>query len=449
MKSQRLRPLVHVTRGRCAALAILAVSLAAGGCGAGTPAPRTGWLDGSPAAADAENHVAADERFGASDGRLKETGVPAPGIAAKPVTIDREPTPTTAALEGLKAGSVDDNVAFDAFLKYRTGFLDKKLDAHDIDVSRRVLVHVKNAAGEPILGADVTIVSPDGTVLGSARSDVHGLAVLFPEVTTGTQQAQGLLRIDAKLGEAKATTNVADRSDESNMVLATDAVAPKALDVLFLIDATGSMGDEITRLRDTMASVSERVSKLPGAPDVRFGLTVFRDRGDAFVTRTFDFTGDVSKIETALKDVEAGGGGDTPESVNAGLHDALAKPTWRDDSGTVRLVFLIGDAAPHLDYQSDPDYISSARDAAKRGIAIEPIASSGLDDQGEYIFRQTALLTGGRFSFLTYGADGESPGTTTKHHVSGYDTLSLDDLVVRMIQDEIGAKDTAPTPQQP
>ena len=138
MKSQRLRPLIHVTRGRCAALAILALSLAAGGCGAGSSAPRTGWLDGSPAEADAEHHVAAGERFGASDGRLKEAGVPASGVAAKPVIIDRAPIPTTASLGGLKAGSVDDNVAFAAFLKYRFEFLDKKLDAHDVDVSRRV-----------------------------------------------------------------------------------------------------------------------------------------------------------------------------------------------------------------------------------------------------------------------------------------------------------------------
>lgn len=188
-----------------------------------------------------------------------------------------------------------------------------------------------------------------------------------------------------------------------------------------------------------MAGVARRVSETPNAPAPRFGLTVFRDRGDAYVTRTFDFTSDVAAIEKALSEVVADGGGDTPEAVNEALRDALAKPSWRDEPGAVKLVFLIGDAAPHLDYPGDADYVAESLTAAKRGITIHPIASSGLDPQGEYVFRQIALLTGGRFSFLTYGADGATPGDTTPHDVGDYSALSLDDLVVKLVREEIGA----------
>ena len=218
---------------------------------------------------------------------------------------------------------------------------------------------------------------------------------------------------------------------------ADTARAPVALDVMFVIDATGSMGDEIEQLKANLASISDRLEQLPAQPDVRFAMTVFRDRGDAFVTRTFDFTSDIKAFQVALRAVEADGGGDTPESVNAALYDAVHKPAWRGGD-TVSLAFLIGDAAPHLDYQDDPDYTTSVVAAAQRGIKIEPIASSGLDDQGEYIFRQVAELTGGRFSFLTYGAAGApEPGDATTTHVKDYSVLSLDDLVVRLVGEEL------------
>ncbi len=155
------------------------------------------------------------------------------------------------------------------------------------------------------------------------------------------------------------------------------------------------------------------------------------------MTRTFDFTNDVGAFQDALRAVEADGGGDTPEAVNAAVSDAIHKPAWRGGD-TVSLAFVVGDAAPHLDYPDDPDYAAEVFEAAKRGIKIEPIASSGLDDQGEFVFRQLAQLTGGRFSFLTYGAAGAgTPGDSTTHHVKDYSVLSLDDLVVRLVGDEL------------
>ena len=164
-------------------------------------------------------------------------------------------------------------------------------------------------------------------------------------------------------------------------------------------------------------------------------MTVYRDRGDLFVTRTFDFTVDVDDFTDALAEVRADGGGDTPEDLNAAFHEALTAPSWRGDD-TVKLVFLVADAPPHLDYDG-PDYAATAKEAARRGVKMMPIASSGLDDQGEYVFRQLAQLTMGRFTFLTYGADVASPGDGTTHHASDYAVLALDDLVVRLVSDEL------------
>ena len=83
-------------------------------------------------------------------------------------------------------------------------------------------------------------------------------------------------------------------------------------------------------------------------------------------------------------------------------------------------------------YAQDYDYTEEMIEANSRGIKIFAIASSGLDDQGEYIFRQIAQHTMGRFIFIVYGA-----GRTTPHHVGQYTIEQLDSLVVRLVEEEL------------
>ena len=162
------------------------------------------------------------------------------------------------------------------------------------------------------------------------------------------------------------------------------------------------------------------------------------DRGDLFETRTFDLTEDQGAFSAALDEVQADGGGDTPEDLNAGLRDALDKQSWRGDDA-VKLVFVVADAPPHLDYADSTSYATTVVDAAARGIKILPIGASGLDPQGEYVMRQLAQVTLGRFVFLTYGVDGASPGDSTPMSVERdqYSVLPLDELVVQLVADEL------------
>jgi hypothetical protein len=135
--------------------------------------------------------------------------------------------------------------------------------------------------------------------------------------------------------------------------------------------------------------------------------------------------------------VYADGGGDYPEDLNTALANAIHEPEWRVEE-TVSLIFLVADAPPHLDYDQQNHYAVEMLNAAERGIKIYPIASSGLDSQGEYIFRQMAQATGGRFIFLTYGAGGPgSTGTETDFEVSDYTVASLDALVVKIVEEEL------------
>jgi hypothetical protein len=359
-------------------------------------------------------------------------GAPSPSTAAGKAAAPGRPSvppadgviapPANRQGPGLRAGSVDDNAAFADYLKYRDEFRRLGITVHDIDVSIRHVVTVVDEAGQPLLGATVTAGDQE------VRTGADGRALLFGNIGG----------FSARWGDKAVTVDFGqDAGREHRVTIPVRRAEGRAkLDVLFLIDTTGSMGDEIDRLKESVRSVAERISGLPGNSDLRLGMTVYRDRGDLFVTRTFDFTSSVDVFKTALAEVRAGGGGDTPEDLNAGLHQAVTSPSWRGDD-TVKLMFLIADAPPHLDYQDGPDYADDVRAAARRGIKIMPIASSGLDDQGEYVFRQLAQITMARFTFLTYGADGASPGDQTDHHVSDYAVLALDDLVVRLVADEL------------
>lgn len=348
----------------------------------------------------------------------------------------------------LRAGEVDDNAQWDDYLLYRRQY--QGLPVHDRDVSERYLIEVKDAQGQPVLGADVRIFLANGgqrQEIYSARTYANGQALFHPlaldlsleQVDSFVVEVQKdnlvedftLTRLNAQVTTSfserwTVTLDTQQRFDRLN------------LDVLFLIDATGSMADEIAKIQDTIFDVSARIDALPGQPDVRYGMVTYRDRGDTYVTQTYDFTPDVQEFSRDLSTVEADGGGDTPESLNEALHEALSGVEWRGGD-TVQLIFLVADAAPHLDYPQDYDYAVEMENAARRGIKIFPLASSGLDEQGEYIYRQLAQYTMGRFLFLTYAGptNGGAPGDVTTHHVEDYSVENLDDLLVKLVEGEL------------
>jgi hypothetical protein len=204
------------------------------------------------------------------------------------------------------------------------------------------------------------------------------------------------------------------------------------------------MSDEIGQLQDNILAISSQIADLPTDTDIRYGLVTYRDRGDEYVTRQHDFVSDVEEFQETLNAVVAADGGDAPESLNAALHVAVQDMSWRGDDA-IKLIFLVADAEPHLDYEADYDYAYEMIAAAWEGIKIHPIASSGLSPTGEFIFRQIAQYTQGHFLFLTYknGVAGTA-GTqrTDLESGSGEFTVEyLDDIVLKLITDEIAALD--------
>ncbi len=154
--------------------------------------------------------------------------------------------------------------------------------------------------------------------------------------------------------------------------MAAEAKSPK-VEVVFVLDTTGSMSGLIQAAKDKIWAIANTLATTKPAPEIKMGLVGFRDRGDAYVTKVTDLTEDLDLVFKELMAFQAGGGGDTPESVNQALYEAIHKFKWSTDDETYRVVFLVGDSPPHMDYQDDVKYERSCKEAAKAGIAINTI----------------------------------------------------------------------------
>ncbi len=348
----------------------------------------------------------------------------------------------SAQYETVTAGVTDDNAEWTDYLDYLSR--NRRVYANQRDVSERYIIQVVDESGLTVHDATVEIYSGEG-LLFSGRTDAGGQVLFHPLALENRWQAQRTsdYRVVATKGYvARSETFTRYNADQWTVTLGEVARPAYAqLDLLFLIDATGSMGDEIDKLKATMADIADQIATLPEQPDVRYGLVAYRDRGDAFVVRSYDFTPNLDAFQRTLAALRADGGGDEPEALNEALHRSLNELSWRGDD-TVRLAILVADAPPHLDYRwEDFSYDSDMIEAVRMGIKIFPVGASNLNSQGEYIFRQLAQFTGGKFVFLTYadGSDPSSgPGSETDHDVDNYSVDTLDRLVVRLVRDELG-----------
>ncbi len=330
----------------------------------------------------------------------------------------------------LSAGEVNDNERWDEYLQYRDQYTGPTI--HDVDISERYIITVSDSAGETVPNAEVRVSSGDA-VLFEGRTYANGQTLFFPLAFAASEGAESFTLSVEKDGATQELVFARGENRDWDVTLELDQAATEGvpLDILFLLDSTGSMADEIDQIKATLLSISSRISDLPSQPDLRFGMVAYRDRGDAFVTRVYDFEPDPQRFVETIRGVVAHGGGDYPESLNEALHVAVHEPEWRPGDA-IRLMFLIADAPPQLGYQDDYSYADDMIEAHRQGIKTFSIASSGLDQQGEYVFRQIAQHTMGRFIFIVYGAGG-----TTSHSVSDYTIGRLDDLVVSLVEEEL------------
>ncbi len=149
------------------------------------------------------------------------------------------------------------------------------------------------------------------------------------------------------------------------------------IEVVFVLDTTGSMGGLIAGAKAKIWYIAEQIVRGKPTPIVKMGLVPYRDKGDDYVTKVFDLTDNIDQVYTDLMDFKADGGGDGPENVNQALYDAVHKVKWSEDPKTLKIIYLVGDYPPHNEYEEVPTYDKTAEEAIKKGIYINTILCGG------------------------------------------------------------------------
>lgn len=345
----------------------------------------------------------------------------------------------------IRAGEWDDNANYREFQRY-IGQTGERI--HAVDVRARRFLIVRDVAGKAVSRCPVT-VSDDAQHQVTLTTTASGRAILFP-------YAEGLsgkkFAATAHCVEGSASTTVA-LDDDGDGTAEMRLSAPRRndarlVDIAFVLDTTGSMSEEIASVKSTIQTVAKT---LQGSQlQVRIGMIEYKDRSDPFVTKAYPFTTDLAAFSKKIAGIEAGGGGDTPEDMNQGVHDAVSQLEWSSQA-VAKMAFVIADAPPHLDYPNDPDYAQTMKTAAHRGIQLFGIAASGMDALGQAVMRQMAQYTGATEMFVLRGGAGpqsvgggdplSSCGGTQEQYASG----NLDGLIVSKVKRELAALDADPT----
>jgi Mg-chelatase subunit ChlD len=189
-------------------------------------------------------------------------------------------------------------------------------------------------------------------------------------------------------------------------------VAKPVVDVVFVLDSTGSMSGLIEGAKEKIWSIANSIVGQKPSPAVRIGLLSYRDRSDDYVTRKFDLTEDIDTVFKNLQTFKAGGGGDTPESVNQALHEAVTQMTWATAKDATKIIFLVGDCPPHMDYQDDVKYPVTCQKAARSGVIINTV-QCGNHAATTPVWQEIARLAEG--SYIALAQTGGMVAMTTPH----------------------------------
>lgn len=413
----------------------------ASGSSASPPASSTPPRDSTPAA-----EAAPDETLETTPASEPETP------AAKPRDDEgkREQRQIQSGL--LTAGSFDDVEKFDSYQEFLTNTLQQDSGERfpRWAIGERVTIHVQSEQGEPLSNARVEIraVSTEGEqqqavaagpVLSTLITGSDGRVLLL----TGEDKVAGRNKLAVRV-MAAGVEPVEQILEVKNPVWHIRVGGPKSelpqqLDLALVIDTTGSMGDELDYLKAEIDSIATTVKEMFPNVDQRFALVVYRDAGDLYVSRTFDFTSSLADFRSTLSAQTASGGGDYPEAMHLAMEHAK-NLSWRKDN-TARVMFLVGDAPPHQ--ENARRTLEAGLALREQGVRIYPLGASGVALEAEFIMRAMALASVGQYLFLT---DHSGIGNThATPHVPEFLVERLDRMMIRMIASELAGKRLVPT----
>jgi len=355
-----------------------------------------------------------------------------PDRATTPYPRRPQPRPQSGLLT---AGEHDDLLNPELYASYlrRANLGQSMPELPRLDTSRVLTVAVKDRSGRPVPFAPVELACADGGRLRLATT-ADGTVSFFPELDRLGQKVWLRAGQDEWREVAIASGG---GGQQVQFTQRSDAVGAKKLDLMLVIDTTGSMSDEIRYLQAELQSIlSSLRARHPGL-DIRVGFVFYRDVGDDYVTQTVPLTRDFNRAQAELGQRWAGGGGDYPEAMDQAMVRAAGQD-WRPDA--VKSLLLVADAPPH-DQNVGLTWRASEVLRHKR-VQIVPVAASGVADKAEYVMRAMAAITQSRYTFLT-----DDSGIGNRHAppaIDCYLVTRLDALLRRVIDSQISGRRIEP-----
>ncbi len=329
------------------------------------------------------------------------------------------------------AGDIDDTLNLAAFSRYlaRAG---RETGLPKLGLGTPVLAQLVGVDGTPAPGARYTLRRPGAAEpFHSGYAGPDGRIAVFPGVVGGGALKSVELRAFGEDGQETAGRTL-KTGQWQRVDLPFDADwQPDFLDLVVVVDTTGSMGDEIAFLNKELIGIARAAARKARGLQVRYGLVAYRDRYDAYVVRNYGFTTNPSEMAGWLRGLRAGGGGDYPEAAAAALSAGVGLD-WRRGKGE-RILLHVADAPPH-----DRDaaaYLRTAKTAAGKGVQVFTLGASGVAEESEYLMRQASVATGGRYVFLT-----DDSGVGLSHAeptISCYRVTKLAQLLTRILATEL------------
>ena len=296
--------------------------------------------------------------------------------------------------------------------------------------NQRFALLLQNEQDLPVSDAAVQLLDAKGTTVWESHTDNLGRAELWNGLAGQAIGGTLSLRVwvDGQkhdLGAARPFSAGLNRHKIQRTCKHSNKV-----DIVWAVDATGSMGDELEYLKTELLDVIGRVKTANPDLAVRMGSVFYRDKGDEYIAKSSALNHDIAKTVDYIRKQSAGGGGDYPEAVHSALEEAIYRQSWSSEA-VARICFLVLDASPHREPEVLESLRQSIREAAKKGIRIVPVSASGIQKDTEFLMKFFGLATNGTYVFLTdhSGIGGKHLEPTTDE----YKVELLNDLLVRLI----------------
>jgi len=293
--------------------------------------------------------------------------------------------------------------------------------------NNRVAIHLFNQQGD-VINAEVKLVKDD-ELIWTAMTDNFGMAQFYINAFEKGERPD-LNNYVLIVEDIPVSTNLKYVENGINEVNTLRTVNnSNRVELAFIVDATGSMYDEIEFLKKDLEDVIERAQAKTPHNSILTSSVFYRDEGDEYVTKVSDFQ-NINNTIGFILDQSSGGGGDFPEAVHSALEDCLEQLSWSENAKT-KIAFLLLDAPPHSESDVISDIQNSIKTAAKKGIKVIPITASGIDKSTEYLMRSFSIMTNAPYVFIT------NDSGIGNHHIEAsvgdYDVEFLNDLMVRLI----------------